>query len=69
MSPPTADRPWYREPMLALVIGLPASAVLAGLLTLAIAISHDDGATDARAPASALHCVDTGNSKLPPDCR
>ena len=70
MSPPTADRPWYREPMLALVIGLPASAVVAGLMTLAIAITHDDGAGDARTPITQdLQCVDTGNSKLPPDCR
>jgi hypothetical protein len=32
-------RPWYREPMLALVFGLPAAAVVAGIATLVIAAS------------------------------
>lgn len=37
-------RPWYREPMLALVFGLPLAAVIAGIATLVIAIqSADDG--------------------------
>lgn len=31
-------RPWYREPMLWLVLGLPAAVVVAGFLTLAIAL-------------------------------
>jgi hypothetical protein len=39
-------RPWYREPMLALVIGLPAAAVVAGLATLVLAAGGDAG--DAR---------------------
>jgi hypothetical protein len=37
-------RPWYREPMLALVFGLPLAAVIAGIATLAIAMrSAGDG--------------------------
>ncbi len=39
MSP----RPWYREPMLALVIGLPAAAVVAGFATLGLAMGGDTG--------------------------
>jgi hypothetical protein len=39
-------RPWYREPMLALVIGLPAAAVVAGFATLMLAAGGDAG--DAR---------------------
>jgi hypothetical protein len=39
-------RPWYREPMLALVIGLPAAAVVAGIATLVLAAGGDAG--DAR---------------------
>ncbi len=36
-------RPWYREPMLALVIGLPAAAVVAGFATLGLAMGGDTG--------------------------
>jgi hypothetical protein len=39
-------RPWHREPMLALVIGLPAAAVVAGIATLVLAAGGDAG--DAR---------------------
>lgn len=35
----TASRPWYREPMVWLVAALPASVVIAGFATLAIAIA------------------------------
>ena len=41
-------RPWYREPMLALVIGLPASAVVAGIATLVIAASGTGDGGDHR---------------------
>lgn len=37
-------RPWYREPMLALVVGLPAAAVVAGVATVVIAV-HSSGDT------------------------
>lgn len=45
MSPrPNDTRPWYREPMVWLMMALPAAAVVAGLSTLAIAVrsSGDD---------------------------
>ena len=32
------QRPWYREPMMWLVIALPASSVVAGLTTLMLAL-------------------------------
>lgn len=35
-------RPWYREPMLALVWGLPLAAVVAGIATLVIAARTSD---------------------------
>ena len=34
--------PWYREPLTWLVFGLPAAAVVASFVTLAIAINHAD---------------------------
>jgi len=36
---PSAQRPWYREPMLWLVIGIPLATVVAGITTVVIAYS------------------------------
>ena len=33
-------RPWFREPMVWLVIAIPALTIPAGLITLALALSH-----------------------------
>ena len=43
-----SERPWYREPMLALVIGLPAAAVVAGFATLVLAMRGEDDVGDQR---------------------
>ena len=48
--PPHPSTPWYREPYVWLLISIPAAAVLAGLITLALAIASDDTAPDG-APA------------------
>jgi hypothetical protein len=64
------QRPWFREPMMWVVLGLPGSVVIAGFITLAIAIEHRDRAPSHAGQASVpLHCIETGNRKLPPDCR
>ncbi len=36
-------RPWYREPWVWLLIALPLSAVIGGIITIAIAVSTSDG--------------------------
>lgn len=36
-------RPWYREPLVWLLIALPLSAVLGGIATITLAIRSDDG--------------------------
>ena len=36
-------RPWFREPWVWLIIALPASAVLGGIVTIWIAVVTDDG--------------------------
>jgi hypothetical protein len=41
-------RPWFREPMLALVIGLPAAAVVAGIATVVIAARSSGDTGDPR---------------------
>lgn len=38
-----AERPWHREPFVWMVIGFPTAAVLAGFVTLYLAVSSDDG--------------------------
>jgi hypothetical protein len=42
MSAPEA-RPWYREPLVWLLIAFPVSAVVGGFVTLALAIKTNDG--------------------------
>ena len=42
MNDRSAARPWWREPMLWLVIGGPVAVVVAGVATLVIAIQQPD---------------------------
>jgi hypothetical protein len=58
-----SERPWYREPMLALVIGLPAAAVVAGFATLVIAASGPGDASY----ASVRRVAQTQTADLAPD--
>jgi len=39
----TETRPWYREPWVWLMIALPASAVIGGMITIYLAIVSSDG--------------------------
>ncbi len=43
MRPDNETRPWYREPLVWMLIAIPASAVVAGFVTLALAIATRDG--------------------------
>ena len=38
-----SPRPWFREPWVWLIVALPASAVLGGIVTIWIAVESDDG--------------------------
>ena len=43
-QPPTPfERPWYRQPLVWLVISFPLAAVIGGFFTLYLAIESDDG--------------------------
>jgi len=42
-SPDPAARPWQREPFVWMVIAFPAAAVLAGIVTIYLAVVSDDG--------------------------
>jgi len=41
-TPSAAPRPWHREPMVWLTIAIPAATVVAGFVTLWLAMSHPD---------------------------
>lgn len=43
MHPAAHTQPWYRHPFVWLLIALPASAVIGGIITLWIALRTDDG--------------------------
>lgn len=47
-----APRPWWRFPMMWLVVGGPATVVVAGFVTLGIAITHPDPVLKASPAAS-----------------
>jgi len=40
---PGSAKPWYREPLVWMLIAIPLSAVIGGAITLALAIISDDG--------------------------
>lgn len=42
-NPDPAARPWQREPFVWMVIAFPAAAVLAGIVTIYLAVVSDDG--------------------------
>jgi len=59
MTPTNAPRPWYREPLMWLVWGLPALTVPAGLATLALALdSPSPAVADTVGPARLLPTTD-----------
>lgn len=43
MNRATDKTPWHRQPLVLMLIALPASVVVAGFITLYLAISTDDG--------------------------
>jgi hypothetical protein len=54
-SPPNPSTLWYREPYVWLLISIPAAAVLAALITLALAIPSDD--TPRRCAGARRHVI------------
>lgn len=47
-------KPWWREPMMWLVVGGPAVVVVAGITTAVIAIRNADPVLDTRAAPTAI---------------
>ena len=59
-SPPNPTTPWYREPSVWLLIPIPAATMLAGLITLALAIASDDPVPDGAPTQGATSSHETG---------
>lgn len=51
---PAPRRPWWREPMMWLVVGGPATVVVAGIVTAVIAIRGADPVLDTRTAPTAV---------------
>ncbi|MEO7245403.1 MAG: hypothetical protein ABIX12_09685 [Rubrivivax sp.] len=49
VTPPAGPRPWWREPMMWLVVGGPLSVVVASLVTAVIAVRYADPVLDTSA--------------------
>lgn len=64
--PPSTDKPMQRNPVLWLIVGLPALVIVAGLATLYIAISH--GGSDA-IPDEVRRTAQIQTAELGPDQR
>ena len=45
-----AARPWYKEPMMWLVVGAPAIVVVAAIYTVVVAYTHADAVLDKSPP-------------------
>lgn len=43
MTTTSADKPWHREPYVWLLIAFPLAAVIAGIITIILAVRSDDG--------------------------
>lgn len=51
-TPTQANRPWWREPMMYLVVGGPLTVVVASFFTLALALRHPDPPVQTRQVAA-----------------
>lgn len=58
------NRPWYRQPMVWLVIFPPVAAVLAGIVTITLVLKHPD--RDVRPQQTSTHTKAPANSVVPP---
>lgn len=58
--------PWYRHPIMWLVIAPPVGAVIAGIITFVLILKHPDPVISTQRPSpAALHGA-SANSVMPP---
>lgn len=66
MKTDKGGRSWYRFPIMWLVLGLPAGAVLAGVVTFVIILKHPDPEVSRPDVAAAAARIHAANSIAPP---
>jgi membrane protein required for beta-lactamase induction len=59
-------QPWYRYPIMWLVVGGPVGAVIAGVITFALILAHPDPVIDTMHPAAQVLQGGTANPMAPP---
>ena len=62
----TSTKPWYRHPMVWLVLTPPAASVLAGIVTLYLILQHPDREVPTPHPALPVLHGSRANSVVPP---
>ena len=69
MNPVPEHRPWWREPMMWLVVGGPATVVVAAISTAVIAVRYADPVLDTHAAPTAIegrnHAATPGGKTAP----
>ncbi len=66
MKNPGSSKPWYRHPIMWLVVAPPVGSVIAGIITMILILKHPD--PDVRTPHPTLPVLhgSTANSLVPP---
>jgi hypothetical protein len=61
-----SSKPWYRYPMMWLVIAPPVGAVIAGIITMVLILKHPDPVVSTPHPTLPILHGSTANSVVPP---
>lgn len=61
----SAPRPWWREPMVCLVIGGPAVVVVASFVTLGLALRYPDPPLSTLTPTTVRAAGEAGSAQQP----
>jgi hypothetical protein len=66
MKPQPPSKPWYRYPMMWLVIAPPVGSVIAGIITMVLILKHPDPVVSTPHPMLPVLHGSTANSVVPP---
>jgi len=61
-----SSKPWYRHPMMWLVIAPPVGSVIAGIITMVLILKHPDPVVSTPHPMLPVLHGSTANSVVPP---
>lgn len=66
MESQPSSKPWYRHPMVWLVIAPPVGSVIAGIITMVLILKHPDPVVLTPHPTLPVLHGSTANSVVPP---